>query len=113
MIGAYTISLILRLIFTIVTFILFKQIFCCRNEQGIYILTSDYLIGQILLILESLDQLLPHIVIPFAMYVIPLRKMSASMIVIDSEKEDDSDDDSQAEEKVQNRLSSVLTSRYS
>jgi hypothetical protein len=47
------------------------------------------------------------------MYVIPLRKMSASMIVIDSEKEDDSDDDSQAEEKVQNRLSSVLTSRYS
>ena len=42
--------------------------------------------GQIILILGQLDQLLPHIVIPIAMYVIPLKRIDATLIKLDEKQ---------------------------
>jgi hypothetical protein len=37
------------------------------------IITSDLIIGQIILVIVEINQLIPHLVIPIALYVIPAK----------------------------------------
>lgn len=71
MLAAYTVSLILRgaiLIFNIA----FSDCFECNTYDDVKIITSDYLLGQIVLVIVEINQLIPHLVIPIALYVIPI-----------------------------------------
>lgn len=41
--------------------------------EGIYIITSDYFLGQLMLIMIEVNQLLPHIIIPLAVFIVPMK----------------------------------------
>lgn len=58
--------------------VFWEDLFDCVQEEGVYIITSDFAIGQIVLIFAEVNQLLPHVVIPIAMYVVPLQKITRS-----------------------------------
>ncbi len=72
----YIFSLIIRLIVSIVTIFMWDDFFDCSQVENAFIITSDYALGQVVLIFAEINQLLPHVVIPIAMYVVPLQKMS-------------------------------------
>lgn len=55
---------------------MWDDIFDCNQVDNAFIITSDYAAGQIILIFAQINQLLPHVVIPIAMYVVPLQKAS-------------------------------------
>lgn len=74
---AYSISLLLRGSILLLTYVL-RDLFQCEECEGVYILTSDYGFGQFLLILIEINQLIPHIVIPVALYIVPFQKMNRS-----------------------------------
>lgn len=69
---------------------------CSTIDEQIVIITSDSVAGQIVLVIESFNELLPHIVIPIAMYIVPLRKRSKSIrfnsALLDEDEEDSSRD---------------------
>lgn len=74
-ISFYTLSLVIR------TFLLFVSIFIedsdliqCQNLEDTVIITSDYFLGQFVLVLIEINQLLPHLVIPLAIFIIPMRR---------------------------------------
>jgi hypothetical protein len=52
--------------------------------EGIYIITSDYFLGQFMLILIEVNQLLPHIIIPLAVFMVPM-KAKTKKLNIDTE----------------------------
>lgn len=72
----YVASLVIRLLVSIFTIFMWDDLFDCSQVDGVYIITSDYASGQVILIFSEINQLLPHVVIPIAMYVIPLRRMT-------------------------------------
>ena len=73
--GGYTISLVLRAL--VLGFnIDFDNYFTCTDFDGIYILTSDQFMGQLLLVLIEINQLIPHLIIPIAFFIIPVSRHS-------------------------------------
>lgn len=74
----YFISLLIRLITTVLTIFMWKKLFSCERIDNSSIITSDHVEGQVILVFQSINELLPHVVIPIAMYVIPLRKIDRS-----------------------------------
>ena len=46
--------------------------------EGVYILTSDQALGQFMLILIEINQLIPHLIIPIALYIIPIKNTRKS-----------------------------------
>ena len=52
--------------------------------EGIYIITSDYFLGQFMLIMIEVNQLLPHIIIPLAVFMVPM-KTKTKKLNIDTE----------------------------
>lgn len=96
MLVAYIISLLLRLFVSLVTIIFLEKLFTCTRIDGVSIITSDSASGQIVLVISEFNQLLPHIVIPIAMYLVPLRKMRRrnSSFVLNTKLLDNSADSS-------------------
>ena len=70
--SAFTISLFLRAVVLGFNFNS-DDYFNCFDCEGVKIITSDLVIGQIILVLVELNQLIPHLVIPIALYVIPAK----------------------------------------
>lgn len=50
--------------------------FDCTEYNDVYILTSDLIWGQFLLVLIEINQLIPHLIIPVALFIIPAGKLS-------------------------------------
>lgn len=86
---------------------------CSLIDNQIIIITSDSVAGQIVLVIESFNELLPHIVIPIAMYIVPLRKMSKSIKFNSALLDEDQEDSSKDEQQNQQRISTMLSSRLS
>jgi hypothetical protein len=65
---------------------LFNDYFDCNDCEGVFIITSDYSFGQFILVLVEINQLIPHIIIPIALYIVPIqrggRKNPKIMIVL-------------------------------
>lgn len=76
--SVYVISLVLRFFISMVTIFLWDTLFNCDQIDSVYILTSDTVSGQLVLIFSEVNQLLPHVVIPIAMYVVPLQRMRST-----------------------------------
>lgn len=75
--AAYTLSLLLR--GTVLGFNFnWDDYFTCTDFEGVYIVTSDRFIGQAMLVLIEINQLLPHLIIPVALYIIPVKRSSKS-----------------------------------
>lgn len=72
---AYVISLFLRVMVSLSTFLFNDYLFECDRVDGVSIITSEKPIGQIVLVISEFNQLLPHIVIPIAMYLVPFRRL--------------------------------------
>lgn len=72
----YIFSLVIRLVVSIVTIFMWDDFFDCTLIDNAFIITSDYAFGQVILTFAEINQLLPHVVIPIAMYVVPLQRMS-------------------------------------
>lgn len=81
MLIAYTISLILRG-FVLIFNLAYGDYIDCTECEGIKIITSDYAIGEIVLVIIEINQLIPHLIIPIALYVIPVRRNRKSTDVI-------------------------------
>ncbi len=75
MLGAYTLSLFLRAFVLIFNLAVSDDMFTCVDCETVKIITSDYFIGQFVLVIVEINQLIPHLVIPVALYVIPVRKL--------------------------------------
>lgn len=73
--GAYTISLFLRAFVLTFNLAADDNMFTCVDCESVKIITSDYFIGQFVLIIVEVNQLIPHLVIPVALYVIPFKKL--------------------------------------
>ncbi len=72
--AVYTMSLVIRVILLIVSiFIESSDLIKCQEMDGIYIITSDYFMGQFMLIMIEVNQLLPHIIIPLAVFMVPMK----------------------------------------
>lgn len=70
----YGLSLLIRTFLLIISIsIEDSDLVQCENVEGIMIITSDYFLGQLVLILIEINQLLPHIIIPIAIFVVPMR----------------------------------------
>ena len=55
----------------------------CEQYDSVYIVTSDYIFGQIILVIIEINQLLPHLIIPVALVIVTARaKRKRSMLVI-------------------------------
>lgn len=104
---AYTSSVILRGVILLMTSLL-DDYFECSSCEGIYILTSDNAIGQFLLVLIELNQLIPHVVIPVALYVIPVKTVKHT-IKLEEELVDDEEIDQS--EEIQRRVSNSIMTR--
>lgn len=74
---AYTVSLVLRLVVLLIDHFL-KDYFECEEVEGVVIITSSSLFGQAVLCLIEINQLIPHVIIPVALYVVPLQKSLTS-----------------------------------
>lgn len=74
--GAYTISLFLRAFVLIFNLAADDNMFTCVDCENVKIITSDYFVGQLVLVIVEVNQLIPHLVIPVALYVIPFKKLS-------------------------------------
>lgn len=74
-------------------------------------MTSDQTWGQILLVVIEINQLIPHLVIPVAMFVIPMGKLRQNNKVNLQETLIDEDEDlSDSSDMVQRRITkSILT----
>lgn len=108
--SAYTLSLLLRglvLIFNID----WSSYFVCIECDGIYILTSDQFWGQFLLVLIEINQLIPHLIIPIAMFVIPVGKLRQNnKIDLQETLIDDDEDLSDASDILQRRITKSILS---
>lgn len=77
-----------------------------------YILTSDKFWGQFLLVLIEVNQLIPHLIIPVALFVIPVGNLRKSHKVDLQETLIEEDDDlSEASERAQRIISSSILSK--
>ena len=118
--SAYIISLFLRLSVSLVTLLFLDDLFTCTRIDGVSIITSDQPIGQVILVVSEFNQLLPHIVIPIAMYLIPLERLSRknksfhlNTGLIDEHGDSDDENAEFEEDAAESRLSSLLNSRMS
>jgi hypothetical protein len=75
---AFSLSLILRAVVLIFS-INWDSFINCECVEEVYILTSDQFIGQFILVLIEINQLIPHLVIPIALFIIPVRKRRLSV----------------------------------
>lgn len=73
--GAYTISVFLRAFVLIFNLVADDDMFTCVDCESAKIITSDYFIGQFVLVIVEINQLIPHMVIPVALYVIPIKML--------------------------------------
>lgn len=78
MLIAFSASLVLRGVVLIFS-INWDSFIQCDFIEDVYIITSDQFIGQFILILIEINQLIPHLVIPIALYIIPVRKRRLSV----------------------------------
>lgn len=72
----YLVSMVIRAVVSVILVFMWDDFFTCSSIENVYIITSDYAFGQIVLIFSEINQLLPHVVIPIAMYVIPRSRLS-------------------------------------
>ena len=110
--AAYTVSLVLRA--SILGFnIAFSECFECNTYDDVKIITSDYPLGQVVLVIVEINQLIPHLVIPIALYVIPIKSNRRSTEVFLEEtliEDDDEEQTSHSDTAIQRRISrSILT----
>lgn len=109
---AYTASLLLRA-FILVFNMAFSECFECNTYDDVKIITSDYPLGQVVLVIVEINQLIPHLVIPVALYVIPVRSNRSSTEVFLQDtllEEDDEEQTSHSDTAIQRRISrSILT----
>jgi hypothetical protein len=77
------------------------------------IITSDDPLGQIVLYIVEINQLIPHLIIPVALYVIPFKKNRKSTEVFLEEtliEPDEEDETHHSDTAIQQRISkSILT----
>lgn len=84
--------------------------------EGIYIVTSDYFLGQFMLIMIEFNQLLPHIIIPLAVFMVPM-KTKTKKLNIDTENlslstyEDEHDEVDSRDEIIKSKISSVISDK--
>ena len=112
--SAFTISLLLRAIILIFN-INFDDYFICSECEGVFILTSDQAMGQFLLVLIEINQLIPHIIIPIALFVIPVgRQSSGRRIILEQTLLEDEEGDDDHGDMIQRRVSrSIVSNRGS
>lgn len=118
---AYIISLFVRFILSILTIFFLNKLFKCVRIENVSIITSVSGFGQALLVIGEINQLLPHIVIPIAMYLIPLRKLGRSnksfhlneKLIDSNDGLSDEDELDFGEDLVQDKVTSLLSSRMS
>lgn len=112
MLVAYTASLLLRA-FILVFNMAFSECFECNTYDDVKIITSDYPLGQVVLVIVEINQLIPHLVIPIALYVIPIKSNRSSTEVFLQDtllEEDDEEQTSHSDTAIQRRISrSILT----
>ena len=118
--AAYIISLTLRVMVSLSTFLFNDYLFECEIVDDVSIITSNKALGQIVLVISEFNQLLPHIVIPIAMYLVPLRRLRRindsfhlQTKMLDEDNSSDGDGVDFEEDLVQSRVSSLLNSRLS
>lgn len=58
-----------------VTVFMWDFVFECNIIDGVFIITSEQFVGQFILVLAAINELVPHVAIPITMYVVPLRKI--------------------------------------
>lgn len=79
----YAISLLIRTFLLIISISIDdSDLLECENSEGIMIITSDYFLGQLVLILIEINQLLPHIIIPIAIFVVPMKSKNKTQSLI-------------------------------
>ena len=79
--GTYTSSLLLRALLIFLTDF-FDNYFDCDQVEEVYIITSAYALGQITLIFVQLNQLIPHVMIPIALFIIPIQRKKRRKSVV-------------------------------
>ncbi len=114
--GAYTLSLFLRAFVLIFNLASPDDEFTCLDCESAKIITSDFWIGQFVLVIVEINQLIPHLVIPVALYVIPIKKLRKTADIdlhstlIDFE---DQDDDTHSDTAIQRQISNSILYRNS
>lgn len=76
-------------------------------------MTSDQFWGQFLLVLIEINQLIPHLIIPIAMFVIPVGKLRQNNKIDLQETLIDDEDLSDASDIVQRRITKSILNRSS
>jgi hypothetical protein len=110
--AAYTLSLCLRAFVLIFNLTADDSMFTCVDCQSVKIITSDFWVGQFALVVVEINQLIPHLVIPIALYVIPIKKLRKTLDVNLEETliefEDEEDDGNHSDTAIQRRISNTL-----
>jgi hypothetical protein len=113
--AAYTLSLCLRAFILVFNLAADDDEFTCTDFESVKIITSDYAVGQIVLVIVEINQLIPHLIIPIALYVIPINKLRKTTDVFLKETlidfEDDDDEDTHSDTAIQRRISSTIINR--
>jgi hypothetical protein len=111
--SAYTVSLILRGAVLIFNLNETDGYFECTDCEGVTILTSDYFLGQLVLVVVEINQLIPHLVIPIALYVIPVKKRRSINDVFLQETPFEEDEEDEHNTAIDRRISCSILSRSS
>lgn len=115
----YTVSLVIRVMLLLVAvFIEDTDLVQCQELDGIFIVTSDYVLGQIVLISIEINQLLPHLIIPLAVFIVPMKSKHRKVQIgkmdeknISSLYSDEDDDIDTRDDFITSRVSSVLSDK--
>lgn len=71
----YSLTILLRLIWILLNEIYSDDLSCTLVEQ-VYIVDSDTILGNFIIVINFVIDLLPHVLLPIAMYVIPAHRIS-------------------------------------
>jgi hypothetical protein len=109
---AYTVSLFLRGAILIFNLSKTDEYFECTDCEGVTILTSDYFLGQLVLVVVEINQLIPHLVIPIALFVIPVKKRrSTNDVFLQEMLFDEGEEDEFNNTAIDRRIASSILSR--
>jgi hypothetical protein len=83
---SYTLTIILRIIWLILNNVFFDDNISCSLIDQATVINSDTILGNLILAINSIIELLPHMLLPIALYIIPSPKIRIRSKNIDLEE---------------------------